>query len=123
MKFFQYPINGDDWTIGLLSNDDMAAEHGDDAAGITIAEEKKMDFCVDHITDSVVMHELVHAHASYMFFDDASPTTAMMEEIFCQFFGERHKLLVKQKNAIKKQLKALEKEAIAEEKAAADEED
>jgi hypothetical protein len=110
MKYFQYPVNGDDWTIGLLSVEDMATEHGGDTAGITIAEDKKMDFCTDSITDEVVMHELVHAHASYMFFEDASPTPTMMEEIFAQFFGARHKLLIRQKNAIKKKLKELDSE-------------
>jgi hypothetical protein len=108
MKYFQYPINGDNWTIGLLSVEDMAHEHGADAAGITIADDKKIDICVDYLTDEVIMHELVHAHASYMFLDDATPTGTMMEEIFAGFFGKRHKLLIKQKNAIKKKLKEFE---------------
>lgn len=111
MKYFQYPINGDDWTIGLLSVEDMAREHGGDAGGITISDEKKIDICADSLTDTIIMHELVHAHASYMFFDDATPTPLQMEEIFAQFFGERHKLLVKQKNAIKRKLRELESEA------------
>jgi len=107
VKYFQYPINGDDWTIGLLSTEEMEAEHGD-AGGITISADRKIDICMDSLTDSVIMHELVHAHASYMFFEDASPTPSQMEEIFAEFFGERHKLLVKQKNAIKKKLKEFE---------------
>lgn len=108
MKYFQYPINGDNWTIGLLSVEEMAAEHGGDAGGITISDDKKIDICADSLTDGVIMHELVHAHASYMFFEDASPSSSQMEEIFAQFFGERHKLLVRQKNAIKKKLKEFE---------------
>jgi hypothetical protein len=111
MKYFQYSINGDDWKIGLLSPEEMATEHSDVGDGengaVTMASQKKMDVCEDSLTDETIMHELVHIHASYMFYEDANPTPAQMEEIFAEFFGQRHKLLVKQKNAIRKKLKEL----------------
>lgn len=99
-------INGDFWTIQIVTEKEMKKLAGDkQTAGLCVAYEKSIYIRDDSVEYSVICHELVHSYASYLYlsdtnniiFDDA-------EEIFASLFAAKGDIIIKKARQFTREL-------------------
>ncbi len=100
MKSIDYEICGELWHISVLPKKEFQKKHGKKAYGITETEEQYIDFREDEFTMPIIRHEIMHAHFSYCFLESANLTGAQMEEVACDLYGYRGKIMDEQASDI-----------------------
>lgn len=105
MKKIKFEICHDKWLFSILSDDSYVKKHGKTSIAMTMPDEHIVDFKESEFDLKTVLHELVHAHSTYMYLDSAKIHQDSMEEIYSEFISDRSSLLNKQAKIIYKKLK------------------
>lgn len=103
----KFKINDDNWNIKVVDVDDMLGhrDDGDCLAGLCIPSDKLILIEENSLDFQTVMHELIHAHWSYLYLDDTNNILSEdFEEIMCGFFVDKGEKILKQAKSIYKQL-------------------
>lgn len=91
MKQLRINIKGERWTIHYLTRKAYQKRFGKDSLAITEYKHSRKDpqrdifFSPRDRSLSTIVHELVHAYASYVYID--KPTVAKFEEKMCDVIG------------------------------------
>lgn len=104
-------INGDFWTIRIITEKQMNKEYGskDAAAGLCIPSKKTIFIEEECVNYETVAHEYAHATWSALHLDDTNTIPLMdIEEIFCSLFAAKGENMVKQAKRLTKDLKKLQ---------------
>ena len=104
---FRTKINGDKWTIEVVSAREMK-KHRDDGtfAGLCVPEDKTIYIDEDCITYQTICHELFHSYFNYLYLDDTSNLhIADFEEIMATMMSEKGDEIVSKAKRIYKKLK------------------
>lgn len=105
-------INGNLWTFHIVTAKEMRKQRNDgEFAGLCVPAERAIYIDEDSVDYETVLHELYHAHFSYLYLDD---TTSLqlndLEEITAVFFCNKAATILKQAKKILDDLKELQKE-------------
>lgn len=106
MDYIQKQIYGDTWTCYLSAeNDNVIIDEGSEAETDFVSRE--IWFRENELTLETVIHELVHVFFGYTFISTANLDGHHVEEIACELFSYKGKLILDLSQEIYDDLKKL----------------
>jgi len=98
MKKFNISIRGDRWCIAVLSPVEFDKHFSSKYLGVTSNKRQRLIcFRTDALDLNTVIHELFHAHFTYLCLERAEKlTTHQIEEILAEWMGYNAQSLVRQ---------------------------